>query len=286
AIFSEIPNKYERVKVTGRGIEWHESKDRELKENTFWVDYNNGVVYFHESVNNVTLTFEYLGEGVFLYPDSRVYHTGDKKFPTIKDKISDIDRAILVERHRIDEQILSHPQPSEVVDMRIDYNGKIYRVAKDRIDAEQRKIEEAYVDAKGVKYNSLKERIDSLQLATESQLDDIGNEITSIWSEINLIPGKIEIEVGRLEKDLNEYVQLLQSQIDLVPEQIQLKVQELKEYVDGELDYSYSLINMLSDQIELKVDKNGVVSAINLSPEGVRISGDKVWITGETRIDN
>lgn len=286
AILTEIPNKYERVKVTGRGVEWHESKDRELKENTFWVDYNNGVVYFHESVNNITLTFEYLGEGVFLFPDSRVYHTGDKKFPTIKDKISDIDRAILVERHRIDEQILSHPQPSEVVDMRIDYNGKIYRVAKDRIDAEQRKIEEAYVDAKGVKYNSLKERIDSLQLATESQFDDIGNEITSIWSEVNLIPGKIELEVGRLEKDLDEYVQLLQSQIDLVPEQIQLKVQELKEYVDGELDYSYSLINMLSDQIELKVDKNGVVSAINLSPEGVRISGNKVWITGETRIDN
>src|SRR5690606_14758033 len=112
----------------------------------------------------LTLDFEYTGEGVYLFPDSRVYHTADKRFPNLRDKISDIDRSILVERHRIDQQLLSHPQPSEVVDMRIDYNGKIYRVAKDRIDAEQRKIEEAYVDAKGVRYNSLKERIDSLQL--------------------------------------------------------------------------------------------------------------------------
>src|SRR5690606_15490098 len=256
AIFSEIPNKYERVKVTGRGIEWHESKDRELKENTFWVDYNNGVVYFHESVNNVTLTFEYLGEGVFLFPDSRVYHTGDKKFPTIKDKIIDIDRAILVERHRIDEQILSHPQPSEVVDMRIDYNGKIYRVAKDRIDAEQRKIEEAYIDAKGIKYNSLKERIDALQLALESETDDLGNEISNLWSQIDLIPGKISLEVGRLEKDVNDYFQLLQSQINMIPNQIELKVQELKGYVDGEFSSAYSQINMLSNELNLKVDVN------------------------------
>lgn len=286
AILTEIPNKYERVKVTGRGIEWHESKDRELKENTFWVDYNNGVVYFHESVNNITLTFEYLGEGVFLYPDSRVYHTGDKNFPTIKDKISDIDRAILVERHRIDEQILSHPQPSEVVDMRIDYNGKIYRVAKDRIDAEQRKIEEAYVDAKGVKYNSLKERIDSLQLGMEKEFNDVGQEISKIWSEFELIPGKISLEVGRLENDVNEYINLLQSQINLIPGQIEIKVQELTQYIDGEVNATHSLINMLSDELELKVDVNGVISAINLSSEGVRISGKHLWLDGNTRIDN
>src|SRR5699024_9975081 len=280
------PNRYEKVKVTGRGRQWHESKDDVLEENMFRVDYTNGIVYFHESVNNMSLVFEYLGEGVFLFPDSSVYHTGDGSFPTVKDKFEDVDRAILVHKSRHDELIIKNPQHSEVVDMRVDYNGKIFKVAKDRIDAEQQKIEEAYFDAKGVKYGSLKERIDSLQLSTEKELDDTGNEIAKIWAEISLVPGQIKLEVGRLEDDMGEYIHLLQSQIDMVPEKISLSVKDLKEYVDGELEYSKSQIDILSDEINLKVDVNGVVSSINLSEEGVRISGKKLWLDGETRIDN
>src|SRR5690606_16526265 len=172
------------------------------------------------------------------------------------------------------------------VDLRIDYNGKVYRVAKDRIDAEQRKIEEAYVDAKGVRYNSLKERIDSLQLAMEEEVNEQKRENTKIWSEIEIIPGKISLEVGRLEERVNQEIAKLTSRIDLVPEQITLKVEELREYVDSELYHSYSQIDLLKDQINLKVDVNEVISSINLSKEGVRISGDKIHITGDTHIDN
>src|SRR5699024_9057952 len=75
-------------------------------------------------------------------------------------------------------------------------------------------------------------------------------------------------------------------QIDMVPEKISLSVKELKEYVDGELEYSKSQIDILSDEINLKVDVNGEVSSINLSAEGVRISGKQLWLDGETRIDN
>ena len=289
-LLSEIPNRYNKVKVTipNSDKELYEVEKEEgiLRENEYRVDYVNGIVYVHESLMGLTLDFEYTGEGVYLFPDSRVYHTADKRFPNLRDKISDIDRSILVERRRIDQQLLSHPQPSEVVDLRIDYNGKVYRVAKDRIDAEQRKIEEAYVDAKGVRYNSLKERIDSLQLAMEEEVDEQKRENTKIWSEIEIIPGKISLEVGRLEEKVNQEIAKLTSRIDLVPEQITLKVEELREYVDSELYHSYSQIDLLKDQINLKVDANGVVSAINLSKEGVRISGDKIHITGDTNIDN
>lgn len=290
-LLSEIPNRYNKVKVTipNSDKELHEVKKEHglLRENEYRVDYTNGIVYIHESLKGLTLDFEYTGEGVYLFPDSRVYYTADKKrFPNLRDKIADIDRAILVERHRIDEQLRSHPQPSEVVDLRIDYNGKIYNVAKDRIDAEQQKIEEAYVDAKGVRYNSLKERIDSLQLAMEEEVDEQKRENTKIWSEIEIIPGKISLEVGRLEEKVNQEITKLTSRIDLVPEQITLKVEELREYVDGELYHSYSQIDLLKDQINLKVDANGVVSSINLSKEGVRISGNKIQITGQTHIDN
>lgn len=43
---------------------------------------------------------------------------------------------------------------------------------------------------------------------------------------------------------------------------------------------------VLDDSIKLKVDKNGVVNAINLSPEGISISGKKLHITAQTEIDN
>lgn len=285
-LLSEIPNRDAKVKVTGLNRNFYEVRDEFLDENTYKVDYTNGIVYFHESLHGRTLNFEYVGEGVMLYPDSRVYLTGDKGFPNVRDKFKDVDRAIEVERSRITEQIISHPQPSEIVDARVDYNGKVYRILKDRIDAEQKKIEEAYVDAKGVRYSSLKERIDSLQLATEESFDEQDVINSQIWAEINLVPGMISLETGKLEQRINNELVKLTSRIDMVPDQIKLQVEQLKEYTDGEFARQASTINMLSDRIDLKVDVNGVISSINLSKEGVAISGAKVRITGETHIEN
>lgn len=284
-LLTEVPDRYDKVKVTGLDREFHETEDEFLKENTFKVDYVNGWVFFHESLIGKILHFEYLGKGVFLFPDSRVYHTGEGSFPTVKDKFIDVDRAILVQKSRVDELIRSVPQPSEVVDMRVDYNGKIFRVAKDRIDAEQKKIEEAYFDAKGKKYDSLKLRIDALQLATEESFDEQHEENVSIWASIDLIPGKIELETGKLEEKINGDLALLESKIRLVPEQIQLKVQELREWTNGEFSSQSSTIDMLSNRIDLKVDVDGVTAAINLSKEGVRIQGDKIHLDGNAIID-
>lgn len=285
-LLSEIPNRDAKVKVTGLNRNFYEVRDEFLDENTYRVDYTNGIVYFHESLHGRTLNFEYVGEGVMLYPDSRVYLTGDKGFPNVRDKFKDVDRAIEVERSRITEQIISHPQPSEIVDARVDYNGKVHRVLKDRIDAEQKKIEEAYVDAKGVRYSSLKERIDSLQLATEESFDEQDVINSQIWAEINLVPGMISLETGKLEQRINDELVKLTSRIDMVPDQIKLQVEQLKEYADGEFARQASTINMLSDRIDLKVDANGIISSINLSKEGVAINGAKVRITGETHIEN
>lgn len=286
AILSEIPDPYDKVKISGGNEEIYETEDEILAKNTYRVDYINGYVYFHESLANRTLIFEYLGRGVLLFPDSRVYYTGEGSFPTVREKFVDVDRSILVQKSRVDELIRANPQPSEVVDQRIDYNGKIFRVAKDRIDAEQKKIEEAYYDAKGKQFDSLKLRIDSLQLATEEDSDNQKEENVKIWASIDLVPGKIELETGKLEEKINGDISLLRSQIKLVPEQITLKVEELREWTDGELRSASSTIDMLSDEIDMKVDVDGVVSSINLTKEGVKISGDKIWLTGKTKIDD
>lgn len=287
ALLSEIPNRYDRVKVTGLKTEWVETDDREhLEENYFWVDYTHGMVYFHGGHQGKTVNIEYTGEGIRMFPDSRVYFSGEGSFPTVRDKFEDVDRSILVQKSRVDELIRKNPQPSEVVDQRIDYNGKIFRVAKDRIDAEQKKIEEAYFDAKGKKFGSLKLRIDSLQMATEEHEDEQLEENTKLWASIDLIPGKIELETGKLEENINGDIRKLTSRIELVPEQISLKVEELRDSVDNEFYKAYSELDILSDEMNLKVNVDGVVSSINLSKEGVRVSGKKLWLDGDTRIDN
>ncbi|MBO0447957.1 hypothetical protein JZO76_00240 [Enterococcus sp. MJM12] len=47
-----------------------------------------------------------------------------------------------------------------------------------------------------------------------------------------------------------------------------------------------SQITQLSDQINLRVQKGEVISQINISTEGILIAGEKVWISGLTKIDN
>lgn len=47
----------------------------------------------------------------------------------------------------------------------------------------------------------------------------------------------------------------------------------------------YSAITQLYSGLQLKVDKNGVVSAINIAPGGVRIDGRLLHVTGATQFD-
>lgn len=284
ALLTEVPNRHDKVKVRYRDKPLYEVEDGFLDENQFRVDYTNGWVYLHESLQGETVKVEYLGEGVFMFPDSRVYHTGDPRFPTVKNKFEDVDRSILVQKSRVDEQLRSVPQPSEVVDLRIDHNGKIYPVAKDRIDFLQREVEDARVDAFNRKHANLKTRIDSMQFAVEEEFTEKDKENTRIWAFINLIPGKIEMETGRLEEKVNGDMLLLKSRIELIPEKIALSVEELKQYTNGELQRTRSSIEILKDNIELKVDVNGIISSINLSKEGVQIKGKNIQIDGHTHI--
>jgi len=48
---------------------------------------------------------------------------------------------------------------------------------------------------------------------------------------------------------------------------------------------NYSAIAQLQDNIELKVSKNGVVSAINLTPETARIKGKLITLDGDTSVN-
>lgn len=86
---------------------------------------------------------------------------------------------------------------------------------------------------------------------------------------------------------LGTRVSSAETSITQLSNQIQLKAnQTTVDALTNQISSAQSQINLLSDQIQLKVDKNGVISAINVSSEGVRIDGAKVRITGQTTIDN
>lgn len=72
-VLTEIPNRFNKVRVTGNGVTWYEIDDGELTTNTFKVDYPEGVVFFHSSNNSKSLTFAYLGEGTHFFPAARIW---------------------------------------------------------------------------------------------------------------------------------------------------------------------------------------------------------------------
>ncbi|WP_436675807.1 phage tail protein [Lactiplantibacillus plantarum] len=54
----------------------------------------------------------------------------------------------------------------------------------------------------------------------------------------------------------------------------------------AELQHAYSAILQTNDRINLRVEKNGVINAVNISPEGIQIYGNKLHITAATYIDS
>lgn len=58
------------------------------------------------------------------------------------------------------------------------------------------------------------------------------------------------------------------------------------EDTDQRMSIAESSITQLSDDILLKVDEDGVIASINVSPEGIRIDGNRHHITGQTLIDD
>lgn len=69
----EIPDSYQRVIITTENGRVHESMNRnQLTANRFYVDYNNGIIYFDSSLLGKILTINYYGRGYKRINASRV----------------------------------------------------------------------------------------------------------------------------------------------------------------------------------------------------------------------
>lgn len=72
-VLEEIPDSYQRVSISTEEGRIYESMNRnQLAKNRFYVDYNNGIVYFDSSLLGKKLTISYYGRGYKRIHSSRV----------------------------------------------------------------------------------------------------------------------------------------------------------------------------------------------------------------------
>lgn len=89
----ESPDKYQKVKVENGSILYSEvdNIDKVTSATSYFVDYREGVVYFHGNANNKAMKISYKGIGVLLYPASRIYlsnNTGQGVEQTLQDLVN------------------------------------------------------------------------------------------------------------------------------------------------------------------------------------------------------
>ncbi|MGG3893187.1 phage tail spike protein [Geobacillus stearothermophilus] len=86
-------------------------------------------------------------------------------------------------------------------------------------------------------------------------------------------------------KEVEKQTSIARSEIKQTNEQIQLTVTKTEE-LDGRLTTAESQITQQANQISLTVRKDGVISAINQSPESISISASKINLTGAVTISS
>ena len=185
AQLTEIPTRFDKVIVTGLLYDMYEVQDGELTENTFRVDYTQGVVFFHANIEAQYLVFNYMGRGAHFFPSSRIYLTYDKEFPNAEVKFKDVDRELLMQRNRIENLIQASPQPSEVVDIRVDWKGKVFPTSKARVDDMQKKMEFTLTGSNGRKYDSMSERFDFIDETFEEERKLTNMELANLSALVN-----------------------------------------------------------------------------------------------------
>jgi hypothetical protein len=287
-LLTEIPNKKERVIIkNGTDYLMEVDENTELTPTIFYVDYPEGVVYLHSSLLNQSLIFTYIGEGAKFFPSARIWLENDGTYiTTMKDKIDDVDRLINEQKARVDIQIASVPQPYEILDMRVDRNGTVFSVAKDRIDAEQKKIEDAYKSINGSTFNSLKERLDHV----DNTLDDLTNYIDTV-------DGNLSLKVSNMD-----YTgETIMSKIELTPDTVQISASKVNLVgAVGINALASDVINQINDKVakssvnltgslptSITMDSNGITAYTSditkfarLNDQGLYIKGGAIQIEG------
>lgn len=124
-----------------------------------------------------------------------------------------------------------------------------------------------------VDINGLTTTVQNNKSATDTQISQIKQNANSLSSTVQ-----------NYHTDANNQISGLSSKVQQNANSITSVVTNLSD--SDKAKKNYSAIAQLDNNISLKVSKNDVVNQINISKESILIDGNKVHITGDTKIDN
>ncbi|MED3792316.1 right-handed parallel beta-helix repeat-containing protein [Niallia alba] len=191
ALVTEIPDEFHKVRIIESKIPLFEIKKGVPKENEYIVNYNRGYITFGQLFNGERIVVKYKGTGTQKIPDSRTYLTEDTEFELLSDKLKDIDRKDNEQKNRVDTLITENPQPSEVVDNRVDMNGKVYETMRERTNAIQKEVEDARLGKFGDMYSNLKDRLFEIDQTIRDESAEVDVQVHVINDKIDSIKNSL-----------------------------------------------------------------------------------------------
>lgn len=111
-----------------------------------------------------------------------------------------------------------------------------------------------------------------------SKFEQTDERITLEVDQLDKSIAAVSIKADNINLSVNNRITQEVAAIDVRANQIQLSVTNLA-------NSTSSSINLLNNQISLKVDANGIISAINMSPEYISISADRINLNGAVMVN-
>lgn len=160
-------------------------------------------------------------------------------------------------------------------------NEIILRATVEQLEATNKRVSQAEISIDGLEaeivLKASVETVDALSTrVTQAEIDINGDDAT--------IGLKTRVEQNSsFLTDLDKRVSTAEINIDGANAQIALKASQAQVDEQGaKISSAEVRLDGIDAEIDLKVSKNGVISAINLSPEEVKISSNKITLNGET----
>lgn len=194
----EIPSRAFKVIVERDGenlVEVHR-RDDVINGGLYYVDYLQGIVYFHNTVNGNPVRLSYRGIGILLYPASRIYVDGENKdIPlTLREIVKESMEAIKL----IDE---SKEVLEGVVETMTEVDSKIEEMNVLIIDGNNA------IQLLNQKNIEFQERIDVIDQLLQDKIEEINNTLTDeINSKIVDLENTINQESENLRNILNQNI--------------------------------------------------------------------------------
>lgn len=126
----------------------------------------------------------------------------------------------------------------------------------------------------------------SIRSEVNSQITSLDGKISNNKSLITQTANQIRSEVSSVNKDLSGKISNNTTLITQTANSIRSEVSSINTELSGKISNNTSLIQQTANSIALKVSKDDIISSINLSPESVIISSDKVNLSGYVTFTN